>query len=42
MRSEKAIEKIKIDLREEQRDYEIIIGAGLLNRLDKYIGKLYQ
>ncbi|HHU92868.1 MAG TPA: 3-dehydroquinate synthase [Halanaerobiaceae bacterium] len=42
MRSEKAIEKIKIDLREEQRDYEIIIGAGLLNRLDKYIGQLYQ
>ena len=41
MSRENAIEKIKIDLKEEKRDYEIVIGGGLLDSLAEYIGRVY-
>ena len=41
MSREQTIEKIKIDLEEEKRGYEIIIGAGLLSSLPEYIGQVY-
>lgn len=42
MSSEQVIEKININLQEEKRDYEIIVGAGLINSLDRYIRKVYE
>ena len=41
MSRDNAIEKIKIDLKEEKRDYEIVIGGGLLDSLAEYIGRVY-